>query len=607
MPHARRLPTDGPEPTPGRRFAALARDVARFAGMRMAKVAVLTLAAVVAEGVGLLFLVPLLHIMGINGSERVAGGLGAWLGLDPSSQPFQAFGLEAALAVYLVVVAAAAWVVQARGQAVTRLRFGYVDDLCTRLHAALSAMEWRAFARLRGAEVTNVLVTEAQRASVGVEFLLRVAGWAIEVPVLLAIAAGLSPGMTGGALALSAVGVLLSRPLNRRTYVLGQAARQANAALHADLTDELGGMRVVRGLGLEAARHARFGETVTAVRSAQLEHQRAIGTARAVTQVAAAAVAAVAVAVAVRGFGMALADTLVLVVAFARLANAALRIQDGWRTVLHTLPAHTAAQDLLARCTAAAEPAGDPVPAPDLRREIRLEGVAYRHTDDGPSALDGIDATIPARLTTAVVGPSGAGKSTLVDLLLGLAPPSAGRVLIDDRPLEGPARRAWRQAVGYVPQDSFLFHDTIRANLAMAAPGADEGALWRALERASAAGFVRALPLGLDSVVGDRGASLSGGERQRIAIARALLREPEVLVLDEATSALDAESERRVLGALEALHGTITIIVVAHRPSTVRGADRVIVLQDGRVAASGPWAEVACTAAPLLERLHLAG
>jgi ATP-binding cassette subfamily C protein len=169
--------------------------------------------------------------------------------------------------------------------------------------------------------------------------------------------------------------------------------------------------------------------------------------------------------------------------------------------------------------------------------------------------------------------------------------PSGGRVLVDGVPLEAAGMASWRAQVGYVPQDTFLFHDSIRNNLLWAAPGVADEALWRALD-AAAADFVRRLPRGLDTTVGDRGALLSGGERQRLALARALLRQPKLLVLDEATSALDSENEQLIQHAVDELHGRVAVLVIAHRLSTVRSADAIYVLDQGRVVESGGWEEL---------------
>ncbi|MHC1727795.1 MAG: ABC transporter ATP-binding protein [Syntrophobacteraceae bacterium] len=191
-----------------------------------------------------------------------------------------------------------------------------------------------------------------------------------------------------------------------------------------------------------------------------------------------------------------------------------------------------------------------------------------------------------------MVGQSGSGKTTVADLIMGLSEPSEGTIFIDEKPLAGDLVYNWRSSIGYVPQETFLFHDTIRRNLSLVRPEATEEELWEALRLAAADTFVSALPEGLDTVVGDRGIRLSGGERQRIALARALLRKPTVLILDEATSSLDMENEQRVLEAIEGLHGELTMVVIAHRLSTIRKADNIVVMEKGRIVETGTWASL---------------
>ena len=210
----------------------------------------------------------------------------------------------------------------------------------------------------------------------------------------------------------------------------------------------------------------------------------------------------------------------------------------------------------------------------------------------GP-ALKNVSLDVPAGKMTAIAGPSGAGKSTLADVLLGLLAPGGGEVCVDGVPLAGPNLHRWRRSVACVPQEPYLFHDTIRANLRWAQPEATEAEMWQALRLAAADGFVAALSDGLDTVTGDRGGRLSGGERQRIALARALMRRPTLLVLDEATGQLDAENERRILEALESLRGRTTVVAIAHRPALLEAADGIVRLESGRVAATGSWRELA--------------
>ncbi|TIO48634.1 MAG: ABC transporter ATP-binding protein, partial [Mesorhizobium sp.] len=174
--------------------------------------------------------------------------------------------------------------------------------------------------------------------------------------------------------------------------------------------------------------------------------------------------------------------------------------------------------------------------------------------------VSGISFGLPAGEVTALIGPSGSGKSTIADMLLGLLEPSQGEILADGDEITAQNRRAWRGQVAYVPQDVFLLHDTIGANLRLAAPQAGDEELWAALRKAHAAHFVERLDRRLETVVGDRGVRLSGGERQRIALARALLREPSLLILDEATSALDWQNQSLIAQSIEELRGKMTIL-----------------------------------------------
>jgi ATP-binding cassette, subfamily B, bacterial len=232
-----------------------------------------------------------------------------------------------------------------------------------------------------------------------------------------------------------------------------------------------------------------------------------------------------------------------------------------------------------------------PLPTEAVGGHVRLEGVRFAYATGDP-VLHGIDLEVPAGRTLAIVGPTGAGKSSVVKLLLRLYDPTAGRITLDGVDLRDAVLRDVRRAVGLVSQDVFLFHGSVRDNLRFGRPDADDGALWRALELAEAQAFVEALPQGLDTVVGERGQKLSGGQRQRLALARAILKDPPVLVLDEATSAVDNETEAAIQRSLETLTRGRTTIVIAHRLSTVRHADEIAVLDRGRVVERGRHADL---------------
>jgi ATP-binding cassette subfamily C protein len=207
----------------------------------------------------------------------------------------------------------------------------------------------------------------------------------------------------------------------------------------------------------------------------------------------------------------------------------------------------------------------------------------------GPEVLAGLDLEIPAGSAVAIVGASGVGKSTLADMLMGLQVPDAGSVSVDGQTLTGPRLAAWRRSIAYIPQENFLFNQSIRANLQWASPDASDADLRQVLALTGADAVVATMPDGLDTIVGERGSRLSGGERQRLILARALLREPTLLILDEATSALDNESERAVWSVIDRLRGSTTVVVIAHRLSTLRCVDHVAVLDGGRIVQFGTF------------------
>ncbi len=225
------------------------------------------------------------------------------------------------------------------------------------------------------------------------------------------------------------------------------------------------------------------------------------------------------------------------------------------------------------------------------RGELRLEGVRFGY-GDGPDVLGGIDLHIPAGETHAIVGQTGSGKSTLIRLLLRFHDPRAGTVRFDGQDVRALSYRSLRSAIGYVSQDVFLFGGTVRENIAYGRPDATQEQIERAAKLAEAHDFISALPSGYDTLVGERGVKLSGGQRQRLSIARALLREPSVLILDEATSAVDNETEAAIQRSLEHVRHDRTVVVIAHRLSTVRDADRIWVLEGGKVVEAGTHDEL---------------
>lgn len=378
-------------------------------------------------------------------------------------------------------------------------------------------------------------------------------------------------------------------PVSRFAKALKKTARASQASIGAlsQLTSEqLQNLVVVQAFRAEAAALARLDKEQDSYLNVMKRSLFVRGAFTPTLEV----LGVVGIAVAV-GFGVLaiakepeLAERLVSFLVAALLMYQPLKALSGTATQVSM---GLAASERLFEVLDAAHNEGNGTQRPGpLRRELQLDQVALTYRD-GRVALRNLSLVIPAGKTVALVGRSGAGKSSVLSLLLGLETPTSGRVLWDGMDLNDADKAAWRAQLAWVPQEPVLFSGSIRDNLLLARPEATEEQLWKALARAHAEAFVRGFVRGLDEEVGERGSQLSGGQRQRLAIARAFLREPSVLILDEPTSALDAASEAEVQQGLAELMAHRTTLVVAHRLATVRKADLIFVLEDGRLVQSG--------------------
>jgi ATP-binding cassette, subfamily C, bacterial len=592
----------------GRFLVALAAGNRR----RLAWVLTVQMIAALIQGVGLLLLVPLLELAGVSRASS-AGGL-----MARAREAFHALGiplsLSAMLVVYVAVVTVAAALTAYQNVLLVRYRLEFVDELRQRLYGTIARAEWRHLLGLRQSDLLTALTIDVSWVGQGTLAVLNLGVAIVVITVQVAVALRISPAVTGLAMATGIGLAVLMWPLVARSRRLGRELVQFNRGVLASVTGFLDGLKLAKVHGLEPGHLTSFDSAIVRARRSQIDFAKAQAAAAAVQFSATAVVLAVLIDVVAGQHAVSLAELLVLAFIFTRLVPQVTQAQSNVQALAQSLPAFGELTAVIDDCARAAEE-GEPQPAPGrpgrrrpvlsdrrpvlsdrppavcdrppaLCDRLRLDDVcfSYRRPDGQPvEVLHGVTLEVPARATTALVGPSGAGKTTIADLAVGLLVPTSGRVLIDGAALAGELIPRWREEVAMVPQDVFLFHESIRANLLWAQPGASEDDLWRALALASAEALVRQLPDGVDTVVGDRGERLSGGERQRIALARALLREPALLVLDEATSSLDAGNETAILDALAMLHGSMTILVIAHQRSSLRDADQVITVADGRV------------------------
>jgi ATP-binding cassette, subfamily B, bacterial PglK len=423
--------------------------------------------------------------------------------------------------------------------------------------------------------------------------LVNTASEALVVAGIIVILALTAPGVT--AIAVVVVGGLLLLPLTLSRHATtrwGRAVQQLDTEILQTLQQSLGGVKEVKVIGRESFFLSQFDERVASAARLRSRYVTVAATLRmGVETTFVCGLLAVSLLLTLRSGGAAALPLLGLY-AYAgfRVIPAANRIMlyvtqlRYSRSWIHDLRADLAA---LPPPVKAATAASEPI---RFARAIALERVSYTYDGEPEPVLVDVSLGIVKGESIGIVGPSGAGKSTLVDLLLGLLTPTAGRITVDGRDIAS-ALPSWQRHIGYVPQEPFVLDDTVRRNVAFGVRDAeiDDRRVLAALGLAQLADVVAALPDGLDTMLGERGTRLSGGQRQRVAVARALYHEPEVLVFDEATSALDTPTERELIAALEALRGVKTLVVIAHRLTTVRRCDRLAVLRDGRLAAVGPY------------------
>ncbi|MEJ0065437.1 MAG: ABC transporter ATP-binding protein [Caulobacteraceae bacterium] len=483
-------------------------------------------------------------------------------------------------------------VVASRDVRLAELQIGFLEFQRVAVAELLGAARWDGLVGLRHARITHAMSGDIQRVATGANFMLQSAVSVVMLASQCVVAFLLAPALAAVAFALLAVTGLALGPMVRGSQRLGRFVTGANLSLLDAVTQFLGGLKLAISQDLQGGFTREFRETLLGLARRQVDAVRQRTYARLGLNLLSSAVGA---AILLIGFGwlhVPAAVLIALLLIISRMNGPVSQIQQGLQQAALALPAYDKLVELKAELAAIGEPRS-PVGARFPEGALVFEGVTFHHAPDGGEGREGVglgggvdrlDFELAPGDFVGVCGPSGAGKTTFADLLVGLFPPQAGRITVGGEPLEGETLAGWRGGVSYISQDPFLFHDSVRRNLAWANPAASEAEMWAALEVAEAARVVRRMDRGLDSIVGERGGLVSGGERQRIALARAVLRRPRLILLDEATNAIDVEAERAVVERLARLEPRPTIVLIAHRPDSLALCRRVLRLENGRFA-----------------------
>jgi len=546
------------------------------------------------EGLGVALLFPILQVAGFNLANQ--GHVGHYTGevrdLLVRSGLRPSLWLATLLLIFMLLMALRSLFSRIQSVLTFRTALGYELALSRRLYQAIISADWLFLVRRRSSDFTHALTAELARVATCTYLLIGALANGTLALVYIAIALKLSAGMTLLVLATGAVLLLLSRRWMRDVHRGGSAVSESVSEVYSAATEHLQNLKAMKFYDAQTSDLEMFSSLQSSALQQSLENTRSQAAAAFWFEAGSLLVLGAIIFASLQILNVAPASILLLLAVFTRLFPRLAAGQSQLQAFLTELPAFENLMTIYQECVANAEvpSAAGPGPAPALSpaHEIRLEHVGFRYEPDRPLVLDDLSLAIAAGRVTAIVGSSGAGKSTVADLINGLLAPVTGQVLVDGVELTPQTARAWRRHVGYVAQDTVLFHDTVRNNLRWANPDASEKEMRESLGLA-AAEFVFELPQGLDTTVGDRGMLLSHGQRQRIALARALLRKPGLLILDEATSSLDFDNEKRILDAIERLQGRATVLLIAHRISAIQRAEIIYVIENGRVAESGDW------------------
>jgi len=569
-------------------LAGFARSIYNYTSRwTSAKGCLLSIAAGLTEGLGLTLLAPLVSLLGDGAPGIIAVTTSRFLlflGLPPS--------LPVLIGGFVAVLVVRALVASRRDIVLETLNSNFIEQLRIRLYSAIAQADWSFIARQRISNLSKALITDVEAVGQGTHFFFRFVALATVASIQLFVAIAFAPVLTMAVLACSSLIAIAMWRWRKNTFSEGQKFGKAQQSAYAEMSDFLLALKLSKSHNAESY----HSERLRAADIIQHKHYLAViqrnAESQMLTQISATISLGVFVYAASTLFGLTSAELLVLIVVFVRLMPTLIDLQNSTNAVQLMLPIY----DNLMRLMSDALKAKEHLPEGGddrltVRREIRISGLRFRYQTRGQDVLKSVDLAIPAHSVVAIAGASGAGKSTLAEVLLGLLTPDSGIVAIDDQPLTAARLAAWRRSVAYIPQDNVLFNDTIRANVLWGSHNSTDADVKEALSQTGMKNFVEAMPLGIETVIGDRGNQLSGGQRQRLSLARALLRRPTLLILDEATNALDDDSESAVWTLIQRLRRTTTILIIAHRASTLGKADLVAMMEDGRILQYGAWRE----------------
>lgn len=556
---------------------ALVVECFEFAPYKVMLALAVMLATSLTSGVGILMIIPLTSSIGVDFGITSSAGIA-----DAISEFANYIGVDlnliSVLVLYLVLISCHAILNFLNATIFVSLTQSFTVHLRARMAKSLFYSQWGYLNQRHMPDFMRMLIGEVRNVSVSMHLLLTLAGNVILVFVYFLLSIALSFKLTAIA-AVCGVGLIaLLWPINKVIQSSGGMELLANQNIYRSFFENLNGLKLIKSFAAEDKYLERMKRSNKALEFEQVRMARISAISRLFNTVGAAFIFTLLIYISVHELALPIENLLLIILIFSRLMPLLIAIQGNLQSLLHNSAAYQNFVDKsnelvqwqeveIVNSTQSEEIA--------LSQKLTIKNLSLRYEGNVNHVFKHLNATIPAYQTSAILGSSGIGKSSLADILSGLISPTEGTFYVDDVAIDEKNRLGWRKQIAYVNQDGFLFNDSIRNNLmwvfeaGLVDEEQKEERIWRALKLAAADKFVQKLTKGLDTHIGDRGVRLSGGERQRIALARALLSEPQLLILDEATSALDRKNEIRIRDALMNLDGKLTMVVIAHNETSI--------------------------------------
>jgi len=551
----------------------LLSDFWQFSPRRILLVISLMLLSSFTASIGIIFIIPLLQAIQVDIGSSTGNDIGTHIS-SFSHNLGLTLNLVSVLIVYLIVIILKGLISFADAVISSKLQSDFVVSLRNKHFRELFQARWQFLNQEHMADFLRLVTGQVEMVGFCLQQILSLCSNLILVAVYLGLAMVVSPQLTFLAMALAILLVIVVLPINALIHRSGMKELMANTHIFRQVFEQISHLKIIKSFSAEEICLKKMYTENTLLEKQQIKFTVYNSLTRFINLVGAAFIFTLLFYISIHVLDLPVANLLIILFVFSRLMPQISGLQSTIMQLIHQAPNYT---DLLAKSAQLKDNAeitqhslsGKPVQL-SFNKEISLKKVSYTYPNTNTDAISKLGAVIYKNKSVAITGSSGVGKSTVADILAGLILPSSGKITIDGTTITHKNQYALRSKVAYVTQETYLFHDTIKENLTwLFDKNISEKQLWNVLKLAAADDFVKQLPEGLDTLIGDNGIKLSGGERQRIALARALLAEPEILILDEATSALDRGNELKIRDALINLDGQMTIIVIAHNNTTI--------------------------------------